>query len=84
MLAANIPEDKLKCTEKEGWLQRAFVLSFYFLLRFDLYQEQEDKFYHDCIRITVQQGGDTDTNAAIVGGMVGALVGLKLLPDVVK
>jgi ADP-ribosylglycohydrolase len=26
------------------------------------------------------EGGDTDTNAAIVGGMFGALVGFKSLP----
>jgi len=25
-------------------------------------------------------GGDTDTNAAIVGGMIGAIVGFKNLP----
>lgn len=26
------------------------------------------------------RGGDTDTNAAIVGGMLGALIGFKKLP----
>jgi len=30
--------------------------------------------------LTIQEGGDTDTNAAIVGGMLGALVGIKELP----
>lgn len=28
------------------------------------------------IRHTIQLGGDTDTNACIVGGMIGALVGI--------
>ena len=28
----------------------------------------------------LERGGDTDTNAAIVGGLVGALVGFKRLP----
>lgn len=33
------------------------------------------------MRKTIQLGGDTDTNAAIVGGMIGALVGFKNLPE---
>ena len=36
--------------------------------------------YHDAIRMTIQQGGDTDTNACIVGGMIGALVGIGKIP----
>ena len=32
------------------------------------------------IRTVLEQGGDTDTNAAIVGGMLGALVGFTNLP----
>ena len=36
--------------------------------------------YINAIRQTVQQGGDTDTNACIVGGMMGALVGIKRVP----
>ncbi len=30
------------------------------------------------------EGGDTDTNAAIVGGMIGALVGFKDIPKDMK
>jgi len=42
----------------------------------------DDKgFYKECIRRTIQRGGDTDTNAAIVGGMIGALVGTHNLDD---
>lgn len=33
------------------------------------------------MRSTIQEGGDTDTNAAIVGGMIGALVGLQNIPS---
>ena len=29
------------------------------------------------IRKTIECGGDTDTNACIVGGMIGALIGFK-------
>ena len=28
----------------------------------------------------IQEGGDTDTNSCIVGGMLGALLGLKAIP----
>ena len=28
----------------------------------------------------MKEGGDTDTNAAIAGGMIGALVGFKNIP----
>ena len=37
--------------------------------------------YYDSIRQTIREGGDTDTTACIVGGMIGALVGLKNLPQ---
>ena len=37
------------------------------------------------MRETIQQGGDTDTNACIVGGMIGALVGIHNIdPHYVK
>lgn len=32
------------------------------------------------IKQILSRGGDTDTNAAIVGGMIGAIVGFKNLP----
>ena len=35
----------------------------------------------DCIRQVIKEGGDTDTNGAIVGGMIGALIGFKNIPD---
>lgn len=36
--------------------------------------------YEQCIEQTLQFGGDTDTNAAIVGGMIGAYYGRSGLP----
>jgi ADP-ribosyl-[dinitrogen reductase] hydrolase len=39
-----------------------------------------ENMYEDSIYKTIQQGGDTDTNACIVGGMIGALVGIKGIP----
>lgn len=38
-------------------------------------------FYFTALRETIRQGGDTDTNAAIVGSLVGALVGFKAIPE---
>ena len=55
---------KMKCTELCGHVRWAFVLAFYFL-------RNPTISYEDAIRITLHKGGDTDTNAAIVGGMVG-------------
>lgn len=53
------------CTENIGHVKHAFVLAMYFL------RHPEIK-YDEAIRITLEKGGDTDTNAAIVGGLVAA------------
>jgi ADP-ribosyl-[dinitrogen reductase] hydrolase len=37
-------------------------------------------FYIKTIREIILEAGDTDTNAAIVGGLLGALVGFSNLP----
>ena len=33
------------------------------------------------MRSVLQRGGDTDTNLAIVGGLIGTLVGFKNIPQ---
>jgi len=72
----------MNCRELIGWLQRAFVLSFYFLRRYKDYQKvQNNNLFFDAIRLTIKEGGDTDTNACIVGGILGALVGYRVLPN---
>jgi hypothetical protein len=38
LLLKPIPVELLNCRDLIGWLQRAFVLSFYFLLRHKAYQ----------------------------------------------
>src|SRR5262245_3664460 len=40
--------------------------------------------YVDAIEETLLGGGDTDTNACIVGGMIGAACGAKAIPDHMK
>ena len=37
--------------------------------------------YKESISQIIQEGGDTDTNACIAGGMIGALLGIKAIPD---
>ena len=40
--------------------------------------------YEDAIRETLEGGGDTDTNACIVGGLLGALWGPEAIPTWMK
>jgi ADP-ribosylglycohydrolase len=60
-----------------GFHGHAFILSFYYLLRYDKKKVSDEDFYFNAVRETIRFGGDTDTNACIVGGMIGALVGFK-------
>lgn len=55
----------LNCKEKAGHVRWGFVLAVYFA-------RHPEISYEDAIRITLMKGGDTDTNAAIVGGLVAA------------
>jgi len=41
----------------------------------------DDVYYTKVIREVIKEAGDTDTNAAIVGGMIGALTGFTKLPS---
>ncbi len=55
-----------------GWDQHAFSLVLYTL---------ENNFeFIDAIKFVLGKGGDTDTNAAIVGGVMGAKFGYKAIP----
>ena len=56
---------KMDCTIQAGHVRWGFVMSFYFL-------RNPEITYEEAIKITLLKGGDTDTNAAIVGGLVGA------------
>ena len=83
-IAEKLPVDeelKYDTVENEGWIKHAFILSFYFLIRFGSVDQTNAKavqtFYHKAIHDTIRLGGDTDTNACIVGGMIGALVGIQ-------
>lgn len=64
------------CTTNIGHVKHAFMLAFHLLNKKVTFEEG--------IHITLMKGGDTDTNAAIVGGMLGALHGFSRIPKYMK
>lgn len=57
----------------EGFVKHAFSMAFWHLKR--------GTDFETAIRETIAKGGDTDTNAAIVGGMMGAYHGAEAIPS---
>lgn len=68
--------ETLDCTRNMGHVKHAFVLAFHCL-----YHRMS---FEDAIQWTLEKGGDTDTNAAIVGGMMGAYWGVAGIPIYMK
>jgi ADP-ribosyl-[dinitrogen reductase] hydrolase len=64
------PED---CEINAGHVRWAFRLALFHL--------RNNTPYETAIIHTLMKGGDTDTNAAIVGGLIGALHGQKMIPE---
>lgn len=67
---------KMVCTRQIGHVRWAFTLAIYHL--------RQGTPYEKAIQDTLVMGGDTDTNAAIVGGMLGALHGVDNIPEFMK
>ena len=63
-----LTDSKVEATTHAGYLKHAFVLTIRHLAKQTSYTE--------AIKNVISHGGDTDTNAAIVGGAVGALHGI--------
>ncbi len=59
-------------TENEGWVLVALQNAFYQLLHAPSFEE--------ALVDTVGQGGDTDTNGAIAGALLGAVLGREAIP----
>lgn len=58
-----------------GFIKHAIVLTFYFLL---MHAKRAGNMSHyDSIKEVISLAGDSDTNACIVGGMMGGLLGFK-------
>ena len=64
--------DAFDCVTNMGHVRHAFTLSMYFLRRGTPYER--------AIFETLKKGGDTDTNAKIVGSLLGALHGPAGIP----
>lgn len=66
----------LDCSKNIGHVRWGFILAIYFL--------RNNTSFEDAIKQTLMKNGDTDTNAAIVGGVMGALHGINKIPDYMK
>ena len=67
-----LEENKLPVANKLiGWLKIAFLHALYYL--------KENYSYEEALRELLGKAGDTDTNLAIVGGVLGALHGFSTL-----
>ena len=82
-----LPEGLPSSLQAVGWLKNGFVLSMYFLLRYDSYMKKEamipgsKNYFTFALRGAISVGGDTDTTACVVCGLVGALVGFNQIPS---
>lgn len=63
-----------------GHLKIAFLQAFSFLYDLGEGLYTPNNVYDIALREVIQAGGDTDTNAAIVGGLLGAAIGLTNIP----
>lgn len=68
--------EQLNCEQNIGHVRWGFTMAMHFL--------RKNTSYEDAIFQTLMKGGDTDTNACIVGGMMGALHGVAEIPDYMK
>jgi len=57
--------------KKKGWVLNALYCAFWAL--------KKDKTFRESIDAVIQLGGDTDTNAAIAGSLLGAKVGFRAM-----
>ena len=64
--------------EKMGFFNHALCLGIHFLKEIS---DDRSLDFIGFMKKTINLGGDTDTNACIVGGIIGSLLGLKSMPD---
>ena len=74
-----IKSNKIKSVYKRmGYYIHGFKLSVYFLYKYpDMGENKDIDLYYKIMCDVCDYGGDTDTNCAIVGTMIGALIGYK-------
>jgi ADP-ribosylglycohydrolase len=67
--------------DKMGYYIHAFKLCIYYLRKYkNIAKNENNNLYKEIIFDICDFGGDTDTNAAIVGTMIGPLIGYKKFP----
>ena len=66
-----------------GYYVHAFKLSLFYLSKIDnlIHKNQKDKIFIKIIEEICDLGGDTDTNGAIVGTLIGPIIGYKNFYD---
>ena len=66
-----------------GWYKHSFKLTLYFVTNFNnMVKNKGDKnVFRYIIENICDLGGDTDTNAAIVGGVIGPLIGYNIFKE---
>jgi len=78
-LQCQATKDLTNAKDGIGHFKHAFLLSYFFL---NALQASPDSYsFEGIIGQVLMQGGDTDTNAAIVGGVIGAALGKSRMPQ---
>lgn len=69
-------------TVRIGWAKIAWTYSMQELHRLGSVSglEFNQNYFKEKVREAIKEGGDTDTNGCIIGGMLGAIVGFSNLP----
>ena len=72
----------MKAVQNMGYAKIGFSygLKVLYLLG-EIKESLHDKLYEDWIYWIIKRAGDTDTNGAIAGGLLGALLGVTGLPE---
>ncbi len=65
--------ENINCKKNIGYCKHGFQLVIYFL--------HNQTTYVNAIKTTLLKGGDTDTNAKIVGSVIGAMKGINEIPE---
>ncbi|CAI2370853.1 unnamed protein product [Moneuplotes crassus] len=75
-------EDKLGSLKKQmGWMKHAFICCLRYLRLATTATTLDSTFYEASMKEILKGSGDTDTNACIAGGLLGAIVGFHNLPE---
>lgn len=67
----------MPAVENMGWAKIAWTYGMNILYRLTTNSIPKGISYYNEIKLVIGRGGDSDTNAAIVGGLLGAYLGFK-------